>query len=56
MTCPLSNLPAVADETCMEELDRFKTTGRIYFKKNDTLDYFASSSTKVSMSPPQMSR
>lgn len=39
MTCPLSKLPAMAGIDDMNELDRYRTTQRIYFKVNDTLDY-----------------
>ena len=39
-TCPLKNLPASGEADCMDELDKYRTTSRIYFQPGDALDYF----------------
>jgi hypothetical protein len=41
-TCPLTNLPAVTSLDDVDELDKFRSTGRIYWKADQptTLDYF----------------
>jgi hypothetical protein len=39
-TCPFLQLPAKTKAEHLIELDRYKSTGRMYFHAADTLDYF----------------